>query len=414
MPSQRCPICLSDEGLAEAAAAVTPQAACRSGASCCSSCSALFHRTCVANHALAAADRGHVLVRCPVPDCATPWPDDLLTWALEPEELERFRRAAGMNETLRAAASASRESLSPRSSHALELLGVKPCPRCQSLIQKQPEGLLTGCDKMTCRCGCMFCFKCGLEARAGGVARCRCVGMHHAFIPQSQVLSNYKGVGYFAQDEDLTKRSRGPPSKPTMARLRKELKSIAADPPLFIHVNCQGSDLLSWDFLIEGPPDTPYDGGWYWGELEIPKDYPFLPPLIRILTPSGRFQADRWLCRSVFDYHPEGWQPPWTLAGVLTALLALMCQESFTAGAVHPLPAIDRRRHLARTSLAWNRQQRKFARAFPDVDGLVAQAARQRSALGLGAAPAAEPLPPQEAGQVVLGADPAGRGERSP
>lgn len=340
-----------------------------------------------------------------MPSCSNPWPDNVLSWALEPGELERLRTAIAAVEALRAAATSDdvrQETFSPRSTKALEHLGVRACPRCRSLIQKQPEGLLTGCDKMTCRCGCMFCFKCGTEARAGGVARCRCVGMHHSFIPQSQVLNNYRGVGYFAQDEDLARRSRGPPSRQTVARLRKELKSIAADPPPFIHVSCDESRILAWSFLIEGPPDTPYDGGWYWGELDIPKDYPFQPPLIRILTPSGRFEAETWLCRSIYDYHPEGWQPPWTLAGVLTALLALMCEDSFTAGAVHPLASIEDRRHLATTSLTWNRQKVKFTRAFPNIDSLLVRAAEERFALGFQPARATEP-PLPDAGRTSTG-----------
>eukprot|EP00971_Amphidinium_carterae_P168803 3344470-Amphidinium_carterae.1 len=47
-------------------------------------------------------------------------------------------------------------------------LGIRRCPGCQALIQKQGDGLITGCDKMTCRCGCMFCFKCGMPAGAQG------------------------------------------------------------------------------------------------------------------------------------------------------------------------------------------------------------------------------------------------------
>lgn len=239
----------------------------------------------------------------------------------------------------------------------------------------------------------MFCFKCGMEARAGGVARCRCVGMHHSFIPRSQVLNNYRGVGFFAQDDDLIRRARGPASKQAAARLRKEFKSIAADPPPFLHVKCDESNILSWSFLVEGPPDTPYDGGWYWGELEMLKDYPFVPPLIRLLTPNGRFEAEKWICRSVFDYHPEGWQPSQTLAGVLTTLLALMCDDGFTAGAVHPPPPLEQRDRLARMSLAWNLQQHKFAKAFPDIEGIVALASERRRAQGF---PAAGRRPPRE------------------
>ena len=32
---------------------------------------------------------------------------------------------------------------------------------------------------------------------------------------------------------------------------------------------------LNWSYLLEGPKGTPYEGGWYWGRLRFPKNYPF-------------------------------------------------------------------------------------------------------------------------------------------
>jgi ubiquitin-conjugating enzyme E2 J2 len=177
-----------------------------------------------------------------------------------------------------------------------------------------------------------------------------------------------------SNDEDLTKRKKGKASKQTQARLRKELSSIKADPPPYVHVRCESNSLM-WSFLIQGPPDSAYEGGWYWGKLEVSNEYPFWPPLIRILTPSGRFEADQWLCRTLSDYHPEGWQPSWNLAGLLMALLTLMVADAFTPGALHPPMEISERRRLARESLAWNKRQLEFVRDFPDIDLLVASAA---------------------------------------
>lgn len=31
-------------------------------------------------------------------------------------------------------------------------------------------------------------------------------------------------------------------------------------------------------FILRGPPDTPYHGGEYWGQLLFPPEYPFKPP----------------------------------------------------------------------------------------------------------------------------------------
>jgi ubiquitin-conjugating enzyme E2 J2 len=169
-------------------------------------------------------------------------------------------------------------------------------------------------------------------------------------------------------------------TKQASSRLRKELKAISADPPPHIHVSCDESNILSWSYLLEGPADTPYEGGWYWGRLKFPKDYPFAPPSILMMTPSGRFETNTRLCLSMSDYHPESWQPAWSLATVLKGLLSFMCEECPTAGAIDPPPSSEERRKLSRNSAAWNRNQVDFTKAFPEFEEIV-QAAEARKAL---------------------------------
>lgn len=184
-------------------------------------------------------------------------------------------------------------------------------------------------------------------------------------------------------------------SKQAVARLRKELKAINVDPPPHIHVSCDESNILSWNYLLEGPADTPFEGGWYWGRLRFPKDYPFSPPSIIMMTPSGRFEPNMRLCLSMSDYHPESWQPAWSLATVLKGLLSFMCEESPTAGAVDPPPPYEERQRLAQVSLEWNKTQADFLKAFPEVDDIVAQVEarkREQQQVQMGAAAAALPV----------------------
>lgn len=67
------------------------------------------------------------------------------------------------------------------------------------------------------------------------------------------------------------------------------------------------SDILEWFFLIEGPPDSVYAGGWYVGRLRFPPEYPFKPPGIMMMTPNGRFKTGTRVCLSMSDFHPETW-----------------------------------------------------------------------------------------------------------
>lgn len=38
------------------------------------------------------------------------------------------------------------------------------------------------------------------------------------------------------------------------------------------------NNLLHWNLMIEGPPDTLYEGGMFRVELKFPEDYPNNPP----------------------------------------------------------------------------------------------------------------------------------------
>jgi len=130
--------------------------------------------------------------------------------------------------------------------------------------------------------------------------------------------------------------------------------------------------------LLEGPSETPYEGGWYWGRLKFPRDYPFAPPSILMVTPSGRFETNTRLCLSMSDYHPESWQPAWSLATVLKGLLSFMCEECPTAGAVDPPPSSEERIRLARCSEAWNKANSDFMKSFPEFDRIVTEAKARR------------------------------------
>ena len=53
---------------------------------------------------------------------------------------------------------------------------------------------------------------------------------------------------------------------------------------------------------MTGPENTPYENGLYHGKLIFPKDYPFKPPAIYMLTPSGRFKTNTKVFPSLFFY----------------------------------------------------------------------------------------------------------------
>lgn len=120
-------------------------------------------------------------------------------------------------------------------------------------------------------------------------------------------------------------------------------------------------------YILRGPPDTPYAGGEYHGQLLFPPEFPFKPPGIKMQTPSGRFSPNTKICTSMSDYHPHTWQPGWNTSTILIGLLSFMCSDEMTTGSVTASEA-DRRK-LAAQSHAFNLTQKKFCQIFPEYAG---------------------------------------------
>lgn len=79
-------------------------------------------------------------------------------------------------------------------------------------------------------------------------------------------------------------------------RLFQEYKHLTNDPPDGITAGpVNEDDLFVWEAMIQGPEDTPYEGGVFPAELKFPKDYPLMPPTMRFLCdvwhPNGTDQC---------------------------------------------------------------------------------------------------------------------------
>ncbi|RKP21386.1 UBC-like protein [Rozella allomycis CSF55] len=135
-------------------------------------------------------------------------------------------------------------------------------------------------------------------------------------------------------------------------RLKKEYAAIMKNPVPFIVAKPSEKNILEWHYVILGPPDSPYDGGQYHGKLIFPKDYPFKPGQIRMLTPNGRFETDKPLCLSMSDFHPDTWNPAWSVSTILTGLLSFMLEDTPTTGSI--ISTANQKRLLAINSYEHN------------------------------------------------------------
>uniref|UniRef100_A0A182JUD1 Ubiquitin-conjugating enzyme E2 J2 n=1 Tax=Anopheles christyi TaxID=43041 RepID=A0A182JUD1_9DIPT len=154
--------------------------------------------------------------------------------------------------------------------------------------------------------------------------------------------------------------------KPTATcRLKQDYMRLKRDPVPYITAEPLPSNILEWHYVIKGPEDSPYYGGYYHGTLLFTKEFPFKPPSIYMTTPNGRFKTNKRLCLSISDFHPDTWNPAWSVATILTGLLSFMLESTPTMGSCETTPAEKRR--YAQQSLEFNMKNEVFQELFPEV-----------------------------------------------
>ncbi|ODV84749.1 hypothetical protein CANARDRAFT_185809, partial [[Candida] arabinofermentans NRRL YB-2248] len=155
-------------------------------------------------------------------------------------------------------------------------------------------------------------------------------------------------------------------SKQAFKRLTKEYKQIQENPSPFIVARPSEANILEWHYIISGPPGTPYEDGQYHGIIMFPTEYPFRPPSIKMLTPSGRFQTNTRICLSMSDFHEDLWNPSWSVATIINGLLSFMTGSEQTTGSIST--SDNTKKILAKKSKEFNisSSNLKFRAIFPD------------------------------------------------
>ena len=145
------------------------------------------------------------------------------------------------------------------------------------------------------------------------------------------------------------------------ARLRKELINLQKAPPPDVIAEPDESNILKWFYGIRGPAGTAFEGGTYVGKLVFPPQYPMKPPSIYMLTPSGRFQINTKLCMSMSDFHPESWNPMWSVSSIIQGVQSFMASDELTTGGLKSPPSEHKK--FAAVSAAYN------TKMFPNLFG---------------------------------------------
>lgn len=82
-------------------------------------------------------------------------------------------------------------------------------------------------------------------------------------------------------------------------------------------------------------------------------------------TPNGRFKPNKRLCLSISDFHPDTWNPAWSVSTILTGLLSIMLENSPLLGSCES--TTYEKKKLAMNSLEFNLKNEVFRELFPDL-----------------------------------------------
>lgn len=163
------------------------------------------------------------------------------------------------------------------------------------------------------------------------------------------------------------------------ARLKQDYLRLKRDPVPYVVAEPLPSNILEWHYAVKGPEGTSYEGGVYHGKLVFPREFPFKPPSIYMTTPNGRFKTNTRLCLSISDFHPDTWNPAWSVSTILTGLLSFMIEKSPTLGSIES--SEFEKRQLAAQSLEFNLKDKTFCELFPDlVDNIKTELERRAEA----------------------------------
>ena len=113
-----------------------------------------------------------------------------------------------------------------------------------------------------------------------------------------------------------------------LKRINKELKDLALDPPVGCSAGPISDDLFQWDATINGPPDSPYEGGVFFLKINFPIEYPFKPPKIIFSTPIYHPNINSANGNICLDILQQAWSPALTISKVLLSICSLLCDPN--------------------------------------------------------------------------------------
>ena len=106
-------------------------------------------------------------------------------------------------------------------------------------------------------------------------------------------------------------------------RIIKETQRLQKEPVAGISCAPYEDNLRYFRVVLQGPQDTPYQGGLFSLEMFLPAEYPMVPPKVRFLTKIYHPNIHK-LGRICLDILKGKWSPALQMRTVLLSIQALL------------------------------------------------------------------------------------------
>lgn len=109
----------------------------------------------------------------------------------------------------------------------------------------------------------------------------------------------------------------------TERRLKKEYKNFQKDPPINCSAGPIDDNIYKWKAFINGPKDSPYEGGLFELEMNFTNRYPFKPPKVVFTTKiyHMNINSSGQIC---LDILKDKWSPALTISKLLLSICSLL------------------------------------------------------------------------------------------
>jgi len=134
-----------------------------------------------------------------------------------------------------------------------------------------------------------------------------------------------------------------------LKRIMKEIKNLEKDVlPNMTAGPVTTLDYFKWEATIQGPPDSPYEGGVFRLSITFPQDYPFSPPQIIFLTQVYHPNVTTSSGTICLDILKSNWSPALNIGKVLLSISSLLTDpnpDSPLEGGIASLYKSDRAKY---------------------------------------------------------------------